>query len=217
MNKILKAATGIAMLMGTSANALPNIDLSKFYGGLTYIENDTEIKKDSSGTPPKSDFKDDGFGAFLGYQFNDIIGLELSYKEFGNSELIYTNPDDTTAKANQEYMHGALSLVLGHNMNENFRLFGKVGYGVIHTEQSGQNNDSRVLGGDRTGKLDESGSEQGENYGVGVQYQMNNFFVRAEYEVLPDNGGLNPNSLTGHGYEANEDSDLYTVSVGLKF
>ena len=217
MNKILKAATGIAMLMGTSANALPNIDLSKFYGGLTYIENDTEIKK-ISGTSPTTDFKDDGFGAFLGYQFNDIIGLELSYKEFGNSEIKYTNTDGTTAKANQEYTHGALSLVLGHNINENFRLFGKVGYGVIYTDENGQDNNSTILGGDRTGKIDESGSEQGENYGVGVQYQMNNFFVRAEYEVLPDNGGLaatdNP---TGAGYGANEDSDLYTVSVGLKF
>jgi hypothetical protein len=43
MKNILKAATGIAMLMGTSAHALPTIDTSKIYLGLTYITDESEV------------------------------------------------------------------------------------------------------------------------------------------------------------------------------
>ena len=49
MKNILKAATGIAMLMGTAAHALPTIDTSKIYLGLTYITDESEAVDDKTG------------------------------------------------------------------------------------------------------------------------------------------------------------------------
>jgi opacity protein-like surface antigen len=220
MNKILKAATGIAMLMGTSAHALPTIDTSKIYLGLTYITDESEVDVEKiTGTSPVLDNKVDGFGAFVGYQFNDLIGLELSYKDFGDTSIEYTNTDGTKAKGTNEYQHGALSAVIGHNITPNVRIFGKVGYGALYTEESVTDNNSTLAAG--MSKFDESGSNFGENYGVGVAFVADNgFAIRAEYEVLPDNDGANPDAIdnfTQGGMTNIDQPELFTISVSKSF
>ena len=220
MNKIWKAATGIAMLMGTSAHALPTIDTSKIYLGLTYITDESETDIDKiTGTSPVVDNKVDGFGAFIGYQFNDVIGLELSYKDFGSSTIEYTNDDGTKAKGTDEFQHGALSAVIGHNITPNVRIFGKVGYGALYTEESATDNNSTLAAG--MSKFDESGSNFGENYGVGVAFVADNgFSIRAEYEVLPDNDGASANAVdnfTAGGMTNIDQPELLTISVSKSF
>ena len=220
MNKILKAATGIAMLMGTSAHALPTIDMSKIYLGLTYITDESEAGLAKiSGTSTITDDKVDGFGAFVGYQLNDVIGLEFSYKDFGSSSLDYENDDGTRAKGTNDYQHGALSAVIGHNITPNVRLFGKVGYGALYTEEKVTDNNSTLAAG--MSKFDESGSNFGENYGVGVAFVADNgFTIRAEYEVLPDNGGSNADAIDNGsqgGMTITDQPELLTISVSKSF
>ena len=221
MNKILKAATGIALLMGTSAHALPTIDTSKIYLGLTYITDESEADDDKITTGsavPVEDNKVDGFGAFVGYQFNDVIALELSYKDFGTTSQQYTNDDDTIAKGTHDFQHGALSAVIGHNITPNVRIFGKVGYGALYTEENVTDNNSTVANGP---KFDESGSNFGENYGVGVAFVADNgFSIRAEYEVLPDNDGASANALDtfqAGGIQYVDNPELFTISVSKSF
>lgn len=219
MKNILKAATGVAMLMGTSAHALPTIDTSKIYLGLTYItdEFEAELNK-TSGSSPVIDNKVDGFGAFIGYQFNDLIGLELSYKDFGDSTIEYTNDDGTKAKGTHEYQHGALSAVVGHNITPNVRIFGKVGYGALYTEENVIDNNGNISNGPN---FSESGPSFGENYGVGVAFVADNgFSIRAEYEVLPDNDGASPDALdnfTQGGMTNIDQPELLTISVSKSF
>lgn len=219
MNKILKAATGIAMLMGTSAHALPTIDVSKIYLGLTYITDESEASMAKiSGTSPITDDKVDGFGAFVGYQLNDVIGLEFSYKDFGSSSIDYANDDGTRAKGTNDYQHGALSAVIGHNITPNVRLFGKVGYGALYTEEKVNDANVKVSNGPN---FDESGSNFGENYGVGVAFVADNgFTIRAEYEVLPDNGGANADAIDNGsqgGMTIIDQPELLTISVSKSF
>jgi opacity protein-like surface antigen len=219
MKNILKAATGIAMLMGTSAHALPTIDTSKIYLGLTYITDESEVSPNKiSGTTPIMDDKVDGFGAFVGYQFNDVIGLELSYKDFGSSSIDYENDDGTRSKGTNDYQHGALSAVIGHNITPNVRIFGKVGYGALYTEESVNDANVKVTNGP---KFDETGSNFGENYGVGVAFVADNgFSIRAEYEVLPDNDGSNADAVdagTQGGMTNIDQPELFTISVSKSF
>ena len=220
MNKILKAATGVAMLMGTSAHALPTIDPSKIYLGLTYITDESEVSADKiSGTSPIVDDKVDGFGAFVGYQLNDVIGLELSYKDFGSNSVDYENDDGTRAKGTNDYQHGALSAVIGHNITPNVRIFGKVGYGALYTEEKVTDNNAKVAS--QGPKFDESGSNFGENYGVGVAFVADNgFSIRAEYEVLPDNDGSDADAVdagTQGGMTNIDQPELFTISVSKSF
>jgi opacity protein-like surface antigen len=70
-------------------------------------------------------------------------------------------------------------------------------------------------------KFTESGSNFGENYGVGVAFVADNgFAIRAEYEVLPDNDGSSADAIdagTQGGMTNIDQPELLTISVSKSF
>ena len=213
MNILKKIALGIsACVIASSAHA---VDVSKFYVGASYLAevNHDEFRAPLQGNiaPFTGDQKDQGFGLFAGYKFNEIVALELAYRDLGQSTSNLVYNAGTRLKTTTERQHGSLDVLLGKNFTPNFRAFAKVGYGAIYAEQTGTDDllEFRQVVG-VANKIGESESEFGMNYGVGLQYNYGKFFVRAEYEKLPEVGNKNLGPPAS-------DPDLYSISIGSGF
>ena len=201
-----------AAVIATSAQA---VDLTKFYVGASYlaeVNHDDRLARPAGNNAPfTGDQKDEGFGLFLGYQINKNFGVELSYKDLGESanNLIYN--EGTTLRSSTERQHGSLNIVASMDVANNVKVFGKLGYGATYAEETGVDNIStnRV-----PARIRESESEEGANYGVGIQYNINKFFVRAEYELLPEVGSAN---LTNGKGTAPSEPEVYSISIGTSF
>ena len=201
-----------AAVIATSAQA---VDLTKFYVGASYlaeVDHDDRVKTlTGNNTPFTGDHKDEGYGLFLGYQINKNFGVELSYKDLGESTNNMTYNEGTTLRASTERQHGSLNIVASMDVANNVKVFGKLGYGATYAEMSGVDNISTGSLPDRIGQ---SESEEGANYGIGVQYNINKFFVRAEYEILPEVG--NDQSVNVNGTPVSE-PEVYSISIGTSF
>lgn len=213
MNKLKVLVISIIIsLFGSLSSNAAIVELNKFYAGVSYL---AEVNHDearvSGATDIRGQQKDEGYGVFLGYQFNEVVGLELSYKHLGEAITDYNNGDGTRAKTTTERQHGALSLVLGKEVVPNLRLFAKVGYGVLYAESVGTD---AATTNNVTAQIHQGLSDQGVNYGLGAQYNIGKFFIRAEYEQLPEAGYAQTlNSWKGPTSEP----DVYSVSVGTRF
>ena len=209
--KLTKKLAVIASSFAIASSAQA-IDLSGLYGGVSYL---AEVNHDeariSSATDVRGDQKDSGYGLFIGYQLNDIVGLELAYRDLGEAVTDYNNGDGTRAKITTERQHASLDLVLGKEVYPNLRLFAKVGYGVLYADTNGTD---PVTTNAVTAIIGESLSDQGANYGLGAQYNFGKMFVRAEYEQLPEAGYAQ--TLTSWQGPASE-PEVYSVSFGASF
>ena len=201
-----------AAVIATSAQA---VDLTKFYVGASYlaeVDHDDRVKTlAGNNTPFTGDHKDEGYGLFLGYQINKNFGVELSYKDLGESTNNMTYNEGTTVRTSTERQHGSLNIVASMDVANNVKVFGKLGYGATYAEMSGVDNNSTGSLPDRIGQ---SESKEGANYGIGVQYNINKFFVRAEYEILPEVG--NDQSVNVNGTPVSE-PEVYSISIGTSF
>ena len=209
-NILKKLGLGLsACLIAGSAQA---VELKNFYIGASYLD------VDHDGRAPKlpgnnaaftGDQKDKGYGLFVGYQFHKNFGLELSYKDLGESQNNTVYNDGKTLRVTEERQHGSLDLVANTEIAKDFKVFDKVGYGAIYDEQTGVDNLTEAA---RQGQLGESESEFGVNYGLGAQYNFGKLFVRAEYEQLPEIG--HPTKNTG---TMRAEPKLYSISIGTSF
>jgi len=199
-----------SMVIASSAQA---VDLTGLYGGVSYLAEVNHDEARISGATATGDQKDEGYGAFIGYQYNDLLGVQLSYKDLGESSTTYTNSDNTTAGASTERQSASLDLLIGKEIVSNFRVFAKVGYGIMHAETSGfdYNSINHV-----TAKIRENDTEWGVNYGLGAQYNYGKFFVRAEWEQLPEVGGPQCEAVTCFQSPASE-PEVFSVSIGAGF
>lgn len=213
MNKnILKTLGLSACLIAGSAQA---VELKNFYMGASYL---AEVDHDGRATQLTGnnaaftgDQKDQGYGLFVGYQFHKNFGLELSYKDLGEAQNNTVYNDGKTLRITDERQHGSLDLVANAEIAKDFKVFGKVGYGVIYSEQTGVDNLTQN-GVGRQGKIGESESEVGANYGIGAQYNFGKLFVRAEYEQLPEIGSRTKQTGTGLA-----EPKVYSISIGTSF
>ena len=209
-NILKKLGLGLsACLIAGSAQA---VELKNFYIGASYLD------VDHDGRAPKlpgnnaaftGDQKDKGYGLFVGYQFHKNFGLELYYKDLGESQNNTVYNDGKTLRVTEERQHGSLDLVANTEIAKDFKVFAKVGYGAIYAEQTGVDNLTEAA---RQGQLGESESEFGVNYGLGAQYNFGKLFVRAEYEQLPEIG--HPTKNTG---TMRAEPKLYSISIGTSF
>jgi opacity protein-like surface antigen len=201
-----------ACLIAGSAQA---VELKNFYMGASYLaevdHDDRARTLPGNRAPFTGDQKDQGYGLFVGYQFHKNFGLELSYKDLGESQNNTTYNDGKTLRATNERQHGSLDLVANAEIAKDFKVFAKVGYGAIYSEQTGVDN-STENGVGRQGKIGESESEQGANYGIGAQYNFGKLFVRAEYEQLPEIGSRTKDTGT-----ALAEPKVYSISIGTSF
>ena len=203
-----------AAVIATSAQA---VDLTKFYVGASYlaeVDHDDRLKQlQGNNAAWTGDQKDQGYGLFLGYQINKNFGVELSYKDLGESANNTIYNDGNTVRASTERQHGSLNIVASMDVANNVKVFGKLGYGATYAELTGVDN---ISTGSLPDRLGQSESKEGANYGVGVQYNINKFFVRAEYEMLPKVGNdLTLDSSVG-GTPVSE-PEVYSISIGTSF
>ena len=199
-----------SIVIASSAQA---VDLTGLYGGVSYLAEVNHDEARISGATATGDQKDEGYGAFIGYQYNDLLGVQLSYKDLGESSTTYTNSDNTTAGASTERQSASLDLLIGKEIVSNLRVFAKVGYGLMYAETSGFDYNSVNF---TTAKIGEKTTEWGANYGLGAQYNYGKFFVRAEWEQLPEVGGPQCDAVTCFQSPASE-PEVYSVSIGAGF
>lgn len=199
-----------SMVIASSAQA---VDLTGLYGGVSYLAEVNHDEARISGATATGDQKDEGYGAFIGYQYNDLLGVQLSYKDLGESSTTYTNIDNTTAGASTERQSASLDLLVGKEIVSNLRVFAKVGYGLMYAETSGFDYNSVNF---TTAKIGEKTTEWGANYGLGAQYNYGKFFVRAEWEQLPEVGG--PQCLADTCFKSPaSEPEVFSVSIGAGF
>lgn len=199
-----------SMVIASSAQA---VDLTGLYGGISYLAEVNHDEARVSGVTATGDQKDEGYGAFIGYQYNDLLGVQLSYKDLGESSTTYTNADNTTAGGSTERQSASLDLLIGKEIVSNLRVFAKVGYGLMYAETSGFDYATTLF---RTAKIGEKITEWGANYGLGAQYNYGKFFVRAEWEQLPEVGAAQCNAVTCFQSPASE-PEVFSVSIGAGF
>ena len=210
-NIIKKLGLGLsACLIASSAQA---VELKNFYIGASYlaeVDHDDRARTMTGNNAPFSgDTKDQGYGLFIGYQFHKNFGLELSYKDLGESQNNSVYNDGKTITNTAERQHGSLDIVANTEIAKDFKVFAKVGYGAIYAENNGVDNlTENVI----QAKVRESESEFGVNYGLGAQYNFGKLFVRAEYEQLPEIGNRTKNTGTTLA-----EPKLYSISIGTSF
>ena len=201
-----------SMVIASSAQA---VDLTGLYGGVSYLAEVNHDEERISGATATGDQKDEGYGAFIGYQYNDLLGVQLSYKDLGQSSTTYTNVDNTLVPISTERQSGSLDLLVGKEIVSNLRVFAKVGYGIMYAETSGFDY-ATTLGANGPAKIGEKITEWGANYGLGAQYNYGKFFVRAEWEQLPEVGGPQCDAVTCFQSPASE-PEVFSVSIGAGF
>ena len=211
-NILKKIGLGLsACLIAGSAQA---VELKNFYVGASYLDVDHDSRAPrltGNNAAFTGDQKDKGYGLFVGYQFHKNFGLELSYKDLGESQNNTVYNDGKTLRITEERQHGSLNLVANTEIAKDFKVFAKVGYGAIYAEQTGVDNLTE-LGVGIVGRIGQSESEFDINYGLGIQYNFGKLFVRAEYEQLPEIG--HPTKETG---TMRAEPKLYSISIGTSF
>src|SRR5437764_7575661 len=146
MIKKIIAAAALSALASSAFAATP----TAFYGGLdvgsTKVDN-----LDSNKT---------SVGGFLGYGFNQSFAVELGYRQLGKWNVYGT---DVTAKQTH------LSVVGSYPLNQQFDIYGRLGYNNISGQASYQ---GYTVSADDNGVL----------YGVGLNYSFTPV-VSARFEV----------------------------------
>jgi opacity protein-like surface antigen len=215
MNKNILKTFGLGLSACLIAGSAQAVELKNFYMGASYladVDHDGRARTlPGNNAAFTGDQKDQGYGLFVGYQFHKNFGLELSYKDLGESQNNTVYNDGKTLRATNERKHGSLNLVANAEIAKDFKVFAKVGYGAIYAEQTGVDNLTEN-GVGRQGKIGESESEFGVNYGLGAQYNFGKLFVRAEYEQLPEIG-----SRTKQTGTTLAEPKVYSISIGTSF
>jgi len=160
---------GAAALLSTAAMAGPNSSgayIGIGYGNTIY-ESDGFVSEQI--TLSAFDEEDSGLTFYGGYQFNNIVGVELSYRDYGKFE------------ADSGFAQEPTGLSIGANVGYSFldgqlRPFGVIGMGFV--KMNYVNLPSYVISFDETGAAI--------HYGLGVQYKpdlLAGFGFRMAYEA----------------------------------
>jgi OOP family OmpA-OmpF porin len=156
--------------MGFAAPAIAqDINLSGGYIGASVGMTDYSIDE-CIGDCDKTDI---GGKIFGGWMFTPYIGAEVSYNSFGKAKI--NVPVLGTSVNAEAKSSGFGAFLVGQYPVENFRLFGKLGFGWLDNEVN-----VTVPG---FGAGDQSDSSTEFAWGLGATYMFTkNFGVRGEYE-----------------------------------
>ncbi len=167
MKKILSMAAVLA-LMSTAVIAGPNSNgayVGVGVGGSGYADDDFTKKELAADNLDESD---SGYTVYGGYQFNNVVGVELGYTDYGK----FT--------ADNDYSQAATSFHVAANVGYSFldgqlRPFGTLGLGYVSLDW--QNKPDII-------EIDDGGGAF--HYGLGVQYEpdfLAGFGLRLAYEA----------------------------------
>lgn len=190
-----------AVLLSTAAVAGPNS--SGAYVGLgfgnTVIEDDDFVRQEVT----TASFDDTDVGATLygGYQFNNIVGVELSFSDYGKFKAqdgFAEEPTSFSVSANVGYSF----------LDGQLRPFGVMGFGIVNMNY--KNLPSYVLSSDDTG-----GSV---HYGVGIQYEpdvLAGLGFRLAYEA--DSFAIEVSDIFGNDTTYTQTLGMLYAGVQFKF
>jgi OOP family OmpA-OmpF porin len=175
----LLAAAGLAASQATFAQARP--DMGGYVGGSV-----GQMEADGTcGAGFSCDLEDTAFKIFGGYRFNRNLAGEVFWGEWGEITV-----RSGAATATGEIRTIGVSAVGILPLNQQFELFGKVGFGNTKQKVSGSAPGVAI-----------SGRQTGTEilYGFGAAYNVNrNLGLRAEWEFL-------------------DDSEVDVMSVGIEY
>ncbi len=183
-----------AVLLSTAAIAGPNS--SGAYVGLGFgnTVNDDDNFVSQQITTSSFDDADSGLTLYGGYQFNDIVAVELSFSDYGKFEAqdgFAEEPTSVSVSANVGYSF----------LDGQLRPFGVMGFGFVNMNYS--NLPSYVI------SLDDKGASL--HYGVGVQYEpdvLAGLGFRLAYEA--DSFGIQVSDFFGN-------ETTYTQTLGMLY
>lgn len=178
-----------------------------FYGGLGYLKSDHNILKYSELIYTAEDDKDNGFTAFLGYDLNKRLAIEVGYNDLGESTRAAIINEANTNGKNKVKVVTAAGVLKSDPIANNLVFFIKGGLARI-------DHDENVSGG-----ATQNNSLKSTNlfYGLGANYEFSKgLAIRAAYEVYGKDDGLsNVNSTESKPDRA--DPKALTISFVKKF
>jgi len=170
----------IALL--TTSTITPALSQNKtegFYGGLGYLKSEHNKIKYSDLTYTAEDDKDNGFTAFLGYDFNKRFAIEVGYNDLGKSTQSIDEPLDAKNKVKVTTVAGVIK---SDPIANNLVFFIKGGLARI-------DHDEAISGGETP--LNTSVKTTNLFYGLGANYEFSkDLAIRAAYEVYGKDDGL---------------------------
>jgi len=146
-----------------------------------------------------------GYKFFGGYKFNDYLGIEGAYNLLGTAKSANSS-DNFTSELTAISLSGVLSLP---NDIGGISPFIKVGYNQLSTKFNYSSTPSDT----------EKDSVYNIQYGVGADYNLDNFFIRLEYEIFGETGtdGTTAGSIVNDNEAQLVKPTQFTISIGTKF
>jgi len=180
-NKTTKICCTLALLASVAATpALSQSKTEGFYGGLGYLKSEHNKIKYSDLTYTAEDDKDNGFTAFLGYDFNKRFAIEVGYNDLGKSTQSVSDEGGLDAK-NKVKVTTVAGVIKSDPIANNLVFFIKGGLARI-------DHDEAISGG---ATLNTSVKTTNLFYGLGANYEFSkDLAIRAAYEVYGKDDGL---------------------------
>jgi OOP family OmpA-OmpF porin len=205
-NKTTKIFCTLALLASVAATpALSQSKTEGFYGGLGYLKSEHNKIKYSGLTYTAEDDKDNGFTAFLGYDFNKRFAIEVGYNDLGKSTQSISDVGGLDAK-NKVKVTTVAGVIKSDPIANNLVFFIKGGLARIDHDEA--------ISGAAT--LNTSVKTTNLFYGLGANYEFSkDLAIRAAYEVYGKDDGLsdiNPGSKPDR-----VDPKALTISFVKKF
>ena len=146
-----------------------------------------------------------GYKFFAGYKFNDYLGIEGAYNLLGTAKS-KNSSDNFTSELTAISLSGVLSLP---NDIGGISPFIKVGYNQLSTKFNYSSTPSDT----------EKDSVYNIQYGVGADYNLDDFFIRLEYEIFGETGtdGTTAGSIVNDNEAQLVKPTQFTISIGKKF
>lgn len=146
-----------------------------------------------------------GYKFFAGYKFNDYLGIEGAYNLLGTAKS-ENSSDNFTSELTAISLSGVLSLP---NDIGGISPFIKVGYNQLSTKFNHSSTPSDT----------EKDSVYNIQYGVGADYNLDDFFIRLEYEIFGETGtdGTTAGSIVNDNEAQLVKPTQFTISIGTKF
>jgi len=206
-NKTTKICCTLALLASVAATpALSQSKTEGFYGGLGYLKSEHDKIKYSVLTYTAEDDKDNGFTAFLGYDFNKRFAIEVGYNDLGKSTQSVSDVGGLDAK-NEVKVITLAGVIKSDPIANNLVFFIKGGLARIDHDEA--------ISGAAT--LNTSVKTTNLFYGLGANYEFSkDLAIRAAYEVYGKDDGLSAANSQGSKPDR-VDPKALTISFVKKF
>lgn len=146
------------------------------------------------------DDSDTSLKFFAGVQLTPNFAAEFSYEDLGEASISYTDGIDTL-NVGAEIEAMSLSLLGSMPLQRNLSIFGRFGFARSEVDQE--------LTSTFTPSSSDSDTSTAPMFGLGLQYDIQNVMLRAEYTRYKDVGE--------DGEVEGNDIDVFGLGAGLSF